>query len=95
MNKHAVGIRELAEWLEDAPPKGRTFPDQPYTLHLYFDSVESWQAAVDQYGAVIDWANEDGDGHYSATRKFGDTDPTPYAFAGAELHISHVADDAA
>lgn len=91
MNKHVVGIRELAELLEDSPPKGRAHPDQPYSMSLQFDSVDSWHSAVDQYGATVKNENWDRDGHYSAVTRFAVPDDSPFAFAGAELHLVHVA----
>lgn len=92
MKKHELGIRELAEVLTLSPPKGRTHPDQAYSVSLHFRSVALWRSAVEQYGARIQYENQQGDGHYMAVRKFGDIDRRPYAFAGAELQITHVAD---
>lgn len=92
MSKHDLGFRELADVLQASPPRGRTFPDQPYSLRLYFNSVAAWEAAVEQYDAQAYQENDDGDGHYAAVRKFAEIDPKPYAFAGAELYIVHVAE---
>lgn len=82
----------MAVTLLDHPPRGRTYPDQPYTMSLHFRSVASWRSAVAQYGAVVSYENQEGDGHFQAVAKFGDTDRRPFTYAGAELHLVHIAD---
>lgn len=91
MEKHIAGLLDLTETLKNNPPAGLYAPDQPYRMSLSFDSIESWKTAVEQYQAKILYSNEQGDGMYAAQLEFAKPADSPYAFAGAELTLTYIA----